>query len=214
MALGINPSGMKTPFGAFTHAAWASAGRTLYISGQVGMDGDGGPRADRADPAQYRDRAARRGWNFRRHRIGDGVRDRDERSRENPRGASQVLQAAVPGQHAGRSEIARRSAADDRDQRGRSNPRLSGRAGHLMSADLVLYDLKDRVATITLNRPDRLKALSNALVSASRDALIHFERGDDRVAVLTGAGRAHLFGRRRPARSAARPPSCGNACPG
>ena len=41
MALGINPSGMKTPFGAFSHAAWAPAGRTLYISGQAGMDGDG-----------------------------------------------------------------------------------------------------------------------------------------------------------------------------
>jgi 2-iminobutanoate/2-iminopropanoate deaminase len=41
MASGINPSGMKTPFGAFSHAAWAPAGRTLYISGQVGVDEQG-----------------------------------------------------------------------------------------------------------------------------------------------------------------------------
>ncbi|MGH7782118.1 MAG: RidA family protein [Candidatus Binataceae bacterium] len=41
MALGINPSGMKTPFGAFSHAAWAPAGRTLHIAGQVGEDSDG-----------------------------------------------------------------------------------------------------------------------------------------------------------------------------
>jgi enoyl-CoA hydratase/carnithine racemase len=57
-----------------------------------------------------------------------------------------------------------------------------------MSSDIVLYHSKDRIATITLNRPDKLNALSNALVGELRDALIHFEKGDDRVAVLTGAG--------------------------
>src|SRR5581483_6010033 len=57
-----------------------------------------------------------------------------------------------------------------------------------MGSDLVLYDSGERIATITLNRPDRLNALSNALVAELRDALIHFQGGDDRVAVLTGAG--------------------------
>ncbi len=57
-----------------------------------------------------------------------------------------------------------------------------------MGSDIVLYDSAERVATITLNRPEKLNALSNAVVAELRDALIHFEAGDDRVAVLTGAG--------------------------
>lgn len=57
-----------------------------------------------------------------------------------------------------------------------------------MDSSLVLYDCAERVATITLNRPEKLNALSNALVTELRDALIHFQNSDDRVAVLTGAG--------------------------
>ena len=41
MAQGINPNGLKAPFGAFSNAAWAPPGRTLHISGQVGTDADG-----------------------------------------------------------------------------------------------------------------------------------------------------------------------------
>lgn len=41
MSQGFNPSGLKAPFGAFSHAAWAPAGRTLYISGQVSINGEG-----------------------------------------------------------------------------------------------------------------------------------------------------------------------------
>ncbi len=41
MAQGFNPSDLKAPFGAFSHAAWAPAGRMLYISGQVATDGEG-----------------------------------------------------------------------------------------------------------------------------------------------------------------------------
>jgi enoyl-CoA hydratase/carnithine racemase len=57
-----------------------------------------------------------------------------------------------------------------------------------MSNDLVLYDSSDRIATITLNRPDKLNALSNGLVAELRDALIRFQASDDRVAILTAAG--------------------------
>jgi len=57
-----------------------------------------------------------------------------------------------------------------------------------MGSDLVLYDSKDQIATITLNRPDKLNALSNGLVAELRDAFIHFQQSDDRVAILTGSG--------------------------
>jgi enoyl-CoA hydratase/carnithine racemase len=57
-----------------------------------------------------------------------------------------------------------------------------------MSHDLVLYESRDRIATVTLNRPEKLNALSNALVAELRDAFVHFEQSDDRVAIVTGAG--------------------------
>lgn len=37
-----------------------------------------------------------------------------------------------------------------------------------MSSDLVLYDPRERIAAVTLNRPDRLNALSNALRAGLR----------------------------------------------
>jgi len=41
MADSVNPQGLKAPFGAFSHAAWAPPGRLLCISGQVATDADG-----------------------------------------------------------------------------------------------------------------------------------------------------------------------------
>ncbi len=41
MALGVNPSGLKPPFGLYSHAAWAPAGRALHIAGQVSIDAEG-----------------------------------------------------------------------------------------------------------------------------------------------------------------------------
>ncbi len=41
MALGFDPQGLKAPFGAFSHAAWAPAGRVPYISGQTASDAAG-----------------------------------------------------------------------------------------------------------------------------------------------------------------------------
>lgn len=53
----------------------------------------------------------------------------------------------------------------------------------------IIYDKKDRVATITLNRPKALNALSVALLTEVRDALQDAE-GDENinVIVLTGSG--------------------------
>src|ERR1700730_10596713 len=65
--------------------------------------------------------------------------------------------------------------------------RMTGR--NAMAEPVVLYEVKDRIATVTLNRPDRLNAfnaemgtgLRQAMANAARDAAV-------RVIILTGAG--------------------------
>jgi len=65
----------------------------------------------------------------------------------------------------------------------------------MSSAEPVLYSAADGVATITLNRPDTLNAMNNALM-AGITACINRVRADDnvRVVVLTGAGRGFCAG--------------------
>jgi enoyl-CoA hydratase len=59
----------------------------------------------------------------------------------------------------------------------------------------VLYEVVGPVARITLNRPDKLNALSYALVDALSDALSRAGRDEAvRVVVLQGAGRAFSAG--------------------
>lgn len=55
-------------------------------------------------------------------------------------------------------------------------------------AEVVLYESRDRVAVITLNRPEKLNALSEELGEQLHRAFRRFQDGDDRVAILTGAG--------------------------
>lgn len=64
-----------------------------------------------------------------------------------------------------------------------------------MSEDVVLYELKDHTAVLTLNRPDRLNAWNPAVASAMSDCLNRANL-DDRVRaiVITGAGRAFCAG--------------------
>jgi len=60
--------------------------------------------------------------------------------------------------------------------------------------DLV-FELDDRVATLTLNRPDRLNALSDAMIDAAVAALRRCAADPEVGAVLvTGAGRAFCAG--------------------
>ncbi len=59
----------------------------------------------------------------------------------------------------------------------------------------ILYDLSDGIATITLNRPDKLNAYTTEMGDEVVDAFSRI-RGDAavRVAILTGAGRAFCAG--------------------
>jgi 2-(1,2-epoxy-1,2-dihydrophenyl)acetyl-CoA isomerase len=64
-----------------------------------------------------------------------------------------------------------------------------------MEAGLVLLDRDEGVATVTLNRPDRLNAMNTALGDGLREVLQEVA-GDPsvRCVVLTGAGRAFCAG--------------------
>ncbi len=64
-----------------------------------------------------------------------------------------------------------------------------------MTYATILYDDADGVATITLNRPDKLNALNAEMHGEVRDALRAVaESGAIRALVLTGAGRAFCAG--------------------
>ncbi len=55
--------------------------------------------------------------------------------------------------------------------------------------DILLYEKKDRIVTITLNRPERMNALSLELMGRISEAFERFRSDDDAwVAILTGAG--------------------------
>lgn len=64
-----------------------------------------------------------------------------------------------------------------------------------MSDHTLLYEVDDRVATVTLNRPDQLNAMTLDMIHALV-ALIDRADNDDgvRVIVVTGAGRAFCAG--------------------
>jgi enoyl-CoA hydratase/carnithine racemase len=61
-------------------------------------------------------------------------------------------------------------------------------------AAVELETLEDQIALITLNRPERLNAIDGSLIDAMDDALDTLNKGDHRVAILTGAGRGFCAG--------------------
>lgn len=64
-----------------------------------------------------------------------------------------------------------------------------------MSEPVVLYEVKDRIATVTFNRPDRLNAFNAEMATGLRQAMEKAARDDAvRVIVLTGAGRGFCAG--------------------
>ena len=64
-----------------------------------------------------------------------------------------------------------------------------------MAYETILFDLKDQVATITLNRPDRMNAWNAQMAGELSRALAACDTDDGvRSIVLTGAGRAFCAG--------------------
>src|SRR5215813_15001699 len=59
----------------------------------------------------------------------------------------------------------------------------------------LLYEVKDKVATITLNRPDKLNAFTGEMIDAWQKSLAEAQRDDNvNVVIVTGAGRAFCSG--------------------
>lgn len=64
-----------------------------------------------------------------------------------------------------------------------------------MGYEQILYDVEDRIATVTLNRPDRLNAYTPVLGAEIRDAMTKATADENvRVIIITGAGRGFCSG--------------------
>ena len=60
---------------------------------------------------------------------------------------------------------------------------------------MLLIDVQDGIATVTLNRPEAMNALSKALRHALYEAMVRLDADDAvRAVILTGAGRAFTAG--------------------
>ena len=64
-----------------------------------------------------------------------------------------------------------------------------------MTYECLLYEVKDGIATLTLNRPDRLNALGGTLRQDLFDAVTRAAADPEvRVMVVTGAGKGFCSG--------------------
>ena len=64
-----------------------------------------------------------------------------------------------------------------------------------MDYEQIIYDVEDHIATITLNRPDRMNAFTGTMMNEMIDAFDVIDADDDvRAVIVTGAGRAFCAG--------------------
>jgi enoyl-CoA hydratase/carnithine racemase len=64
-----------------------------------------------------------------------------------------------------------------------------------MSYNTILFESSNKVATITLNKPDKMNAFSREMLLEMLDALEKVEKDDDvLVSIVTGAGKAFCAG--------------------
>ncbi len=64
-----------------------------------------------------------------------------------------------------------------------------------MSYETIIYDVEDRIATITFNRPDKLNAISQLMIKELNDAYMRAEGDDDVWTLIVRAnGRAFCSG--------------------
>ena len=64
-----------------------------------------------------------------------------------------------------------------------------------MDFDEILYDVTDNIATITLNRPDKMNAFTNRMLKEIIAAMDLADADDEvRAIIFTGAGRAYCAG--------------------
>lgn len=83
-----------------------------------------------------------------------------------------------------------------------------------MSYQHILFDLRDNVARITLNRPDKLNSFNAAMHGELREALARTRDEGARVLLLTGAGRGFCAGQDlsdRVVAAGAAPPDLGHS---
>lgn len=57
-----------------------------------------------------------------------------------------------------------------------------------MTEPLILLDFEDETAVLTLNRPEKRNALSQAMLHEFEDALTHLHEAETKVVIVTGAG--------------------------
>jgi enoyl-CoA hydratase len=57
-----------------------------------------------------------------------------------------------------------------------------------VSEDVVTYEAKDGIAVITINRADKMNALTGDVVAGLRRALIKLNESDERCGIIRGAG--------------------------
>jgi 2-(1,2-epoxy-1,2-dihydrophenyl)acetyl-CoA isomerase len=71
--------------------------------------------------------------------------------------------------------------------------KLSKKSGEFMTYETITIDVADQIATITLNRPERMNACSLDMAGEINDALAS-DLGDARCLIITGAGRGFCSG--------------------